>query len=244
MEEAAIEAINRLSADQITRRLSGPRTEVAAFVREAAEAGSAEARARFAQMLLDGDGVEKDEAAALGLFELAARAGHLEAANMVGRCHDLGWGTPIDKSTAAAWYKRAAERGLIWAKYNYATLLALGQGVPQDRVLALALFREAAEAGNAKAINFVGSFHEDGWMVERDMDEAARCYALAAEGGDFRGAFNHGRMLAAQGDDAGALLWFGRAWAGGNPRFRSQMAAWLGERPEPYASAAESMICD
>jgi TPR repeat protein len=244
MAEAAIDAINRLSAEEIARRLTGSRAEVAAFVREVADAGSAEARSRFAQMLLDGDGVEKDEPAALRLFELAARAGHLEAANMVGRCHDLGWGTPIDKPRAAAWYKRAAERGLVWAKYNYATLLTLGDGVPQDRPQALALFREAAEAGNAKAINFVGSFHEDGWVVSPDLAEAARCYALAAEGGDFRGAFNHGRMLAAQDDAAGALDWFARAWAWGNPRFRSQMAAWLAERPEPYHSAARRFKCD
>jgi TPR repeat protein len=244
MDEAAIDAINRLSAEEIARRLSGPRAEVAVFVRAAADAGSAEARSRLAQMLLDGDGVDKDETAALRLFELAARAGHLEAANMVGRCYDLGWGAPVDKPRAAAWFKRAAERGLVWAKYNYATLLALGEGVPQDRPQALALFREAAEAGNAKAINFVGSFYEDGWAVEPDPAEAARCYRLAAEGGDFRGAFNHGRILAGQGDTTGAFEWFGRAWRGGNPRFRSQMAAWLAERPEPYASAASRFKCD
>ncbi len=240
MGEAAIDAINRLDAEEIARRLSGPREEVAAFVRAAAEGGSAEARARLGQMLLDGDGVEKDEAEALRWFDLAARGGHLEAANMMGRCHDLGWGTPVNKAMAAAWYQRAAERGLTWAKYNYATLLALGQGVPQDRVTALALFREAAAEGNAKAINFVGSFHEDGWVVPVDLAEASRCYAVAAEGGDFRGQFNHGRMLAAAGKHAEALFWFGRAWTGGNPRFRAQVTAWLSERPEPYRSAARA----
>lgn len=244
MRPPAIDAINRLDADEIARRLSGPRDEVAAFVRVAAEGGSAEARARFGQMLLDGDGVEPDPAAALAWFELAARGGHLEAANMVGRCHDLGWGTPIDKPRAAAWYKRAAERGLTWAKYNYATLLALGEGVALDRVAALGLFREAAAGGNAKAINFVGSFYEDGWVVTRNLTEAARYYALAAEGGDFRGQFNHGRMLAAQGDHDAALSWFTRAWSGGNPRFRVQMAAWLARCTEPYRSAVGTLMCD
>ena len=28
--------------------------------------------------------------------------------------------------------------------------------------------------GNAKARNFVGSFHEDGWVVERDLARAGR----------------------------------------------------------------------
>jgi TPR repeat protein len=239
-QAAAIEAINRLDADEIARRLSGPRKDVAVFIREAAEAGSAEARARFGQMLLDGDGVERDPAEALRWFERAARQGHVEAANMVGRCHDLGWGTPVDKAMAAAWYRQAAARGFVWAIYNYATLLALGEGVAQDRPQALALFRRAAAAGNAKAINFVGSFHEDGWVVERDMAEAARCYREAAEGGDFRGQFNHARMLAAAGDEADALIWFARAWTNGTPRFRTQMESYLARQPEPYPSAIDS----
>lgn len=240
MTQAAIDAINRLDADEIARRLSGPREDVATFVREAAEAGSAEARARFGQMLLDGDGVGPDPVEALRWFERAARQGHLEAANMVGRCHDLGWGTPIDKATAASWYRQAAARGFVWAIYNYATLLALGDGVAQDRPQALALFRRAAAAGNAKAINFVGSFHEDGWVVERDLAEAASCYRRAAEGGDFRGQFNHARMLAAADDAAGACDWFARAWANGTPRFRTQVETYLIQQPEPYRSAIDS----
>ena len=234
---AAIEALNALGADEVARRLSGPREEVAAFVREAAEAGSVEAQARLGQMLLDGDGIPQDAPQAFAWFERAARAGHLEAANMVGRCYDLGWGVPVDKAKAAAWFRQAAGRGLTWAKYNYATLLALGHGVAEDKRAALALFEEAAAEGNAKAHNFVGSFHEDGWAVPRDMDEAARHYAIAAAGGDFRGQFNHGRMLAAKGETEEALHWMGLAWAQGNARFRGQMIDYLLAQGEPFRSA-------
>lgn len=240
-EAAAIEALNALDADEIARRLSGPRETVAAFVREAAEAGSAEAQARLGQMLLDGDGVARDMPQALDWFERAARAGHLEAANMVGRCHDLGWGTKVDKAKAAAWFRQAAGRGLTWAKYNYATLLALGEGVAEDKATALALFEEAAEEGNAKAHNFVGSFHEDGWVVASDMAEAARRYRIAAEGGDFRGQFNHGRMLAMRGETDEALRWMARAWENGNARFRAQMADCLIAQGEPFGSAIRTM---
>ena len=236
---AAIEALNALDADAIARRLSGSRAEVAAFVQEAAEAGSAEAQARFGQMLLDGDGVTRDMRQAFAWFERAALSGHLEAANMVGRCHDLGWGTPIDKAKAAAWFRQAAGRGLTWAKYNYATLLALGEGVAEDKPTALALFEEAAAKGNAKAHNFVGSFHEDGWVVQPDMEEAGRRYRLAAEGGDFRGQFNHGRMLAAKGETDEALRWMRLAWDNGNARFREQMAEYLIAQGEPFRSAAQ-----
>jgi len=238
---AAIDALNALDAEEIARRLSGPREEVAAFVRKAAEAGSAEAQARLGQMLLDGDGMAADAPQAFGWFERAARAGHLEAANMVGRCYDLGWGVKVDKDKAAAWFRQAAARGLTWAKYNYATLLALGHGVAEDKRAALALFEEAAAEGNAKAHNFVGSFHEDGWAVERDLDEAARRYWLAAEGGDFRGQFNHGRMLATRGDTQDALRWMALAWENGNERFRAQMIDYLIEQGEPFGSAIQAL---
>ena len=50
-------ALDTLSPDAIAARLSGSSEERAAFVREAAEAGVAEAQAVYGQMLLDGAGV-------------------------------------------------------------------------------------------------------------------------------------------------------------------------------------------
>jgi TPR repeat protein len=178
-------------------------------------------------MLLDGVEVEADPRAALGWFTRAAAQHHAMALNMVGRCYDLGWGTAPDKSRAAQCYRVAAERGLDWAMYNYATLLALGDGVDEDKTAALAWLERAAALGNAKAINFVGSFAEDGWAGPRDMARAADCYARAAQGGDFRGAFNHARMLGATGEIDAAIPWLRRAGVLGNARFVEQAAAWL-----------------
>lgn len=221
------EDLNALTPDGIAARLSGPPEERAAFVRQAAEAGLAEAQAVYGQMLLDGAGVAKDEAAALGWFTRAAAQHHLMAINMVGRCYDLGWGTAPDKARAAECYRIAAERGLDWGMYNYATLLALGHGVAEDKAAALGLFQQAAALGNAKAINFVGSFHEDGWVVPRDMAKAARCYARAAQGGDFRGCFNHARMLGAAGKTEEAIGWLKRAGETATPAFVEKASAWL-----------------
>ena len=189
--------------------------------------GDAHAQAIYAQMLLDGAEVPADAAAALRWFVKAAAQQHLMALNMVGRCYDLGWGTTPDKTRAAECYRVAAERGLDWAMYNYATLLALGDGVAEDKIAALAWLEKAATMGNAKAINFVGSFAEDGWAGPRDMAKAADCYARAAAGGDFRGAFNHARMLGAAGEIDAALPWLRQAGATGNARFVEQVATWL-----------------
>ena len=235
-----IEAILAMSAEEVARRLSGPPEARAAFVAAAAEGGIAEAQAVYGQMLLDGAGVAADPRAAVGWFDKAARQGRAMAINMMGRCYDLGWGVAADKTRAAQWFKAAADRGLDWGLYNYATALALGDGVAVDKPAALALFRRAAEMGNAKAINFVGSFHEDGWVVERNLAEAARCYARAAEGGDFRGQFNHARMLADAGRIDEALAWLAKVPETATEAFMAKVRAWLerSELPEFRAFAS------
>ena len=230
--------LNAMSANELAARLSGPPEERAAFVRAAAEAGVAEAQAVYGQMLLDGAGLPADPRAAVGWFARAAAQQHVMAINMLGRCYDLGWGVAVDKARAAEWYKAAADRGLDWGMYNYATLLALGEGVAEDRAAALALFRKAAAMGNAKAINFVGSFYEDGWVVGRDLAAAALHYARAAEGGDFRGRFNHARMLGEAGRIDEALAWLDRVPETATPAFLAKAAAWL--RASPLAAFREA----
>jgi TPR repeat protein len=218
-----------LSPDDIAARLSGPPEERAAFIREAAEADVAEAQAIYGQMRLDAGAAQEG----FGWFVKAAAQHHLMAINMVGRCYDLGWGTAVDKARAAECFRIAAERGLDWGMYNYATALALGAGVAEDKAEALGWFRKAAAMGNAKAINFVGSFHEDGWVVSRDLVKAAKCYARAAEGGDFRGAFNHARMLAARGRADEAIGWLKRAGETANAAFVEKACHWLAASDVP-----------
>jgi uncharacterized protein len=228
------ETLDSISPQEIIARLSGSPEERTALIREGAEAGVAEAQAVYGQMLLDGD----DARAGFAWFNKAAAQGHLMALNMVGRCYDLGWGTPVDKARAAECFRIAAERGLDWGMYNYATALTLGEGVAEDRPAALAWFEKAAAMGNAKALNYIGSFHEDGWVVPRDMTRAAEYYAQAAEGGDFRGQFNHARMLAESGDLPAARGWLARCGETATPAFVAKARAWLRSSHWPELESA------
>lgn len=223
-------ALANLSREDVAARLAGDPAERAALIRAAARAGVVEAQALYGQLLLDGDGVAADPAAGFRWFNRAAAGGHAMALNMVGRCYDQGWGVAADKARAAECFRIAAERGLAEGMYNHATALTLGAGVAENKVAALAWFERAAAAGYAKAANFVGSFAEDGWAGPVDLDRAAHFYARAAAGGDFRGAFNHARMLIVS-DRAEALRWIERAGAWGHERFRAQARGWLAASP-------------
>lgn len=197
----------------------------------------AEAQAVLGQMMLDAGEAREGFA----WFNKAAAQGHLMALNMVGRCYDLGWGTKVDKVRAGECFRIAAERGLDWGMYNYATALTLGEGVAEDKPAAFAWFEKAAALGNAKAVNYLGSFHEDGWVVGRDMAKAADFYARAAEGGDFRGAFNHARMLLDDGKIDEARRWIATAAASATPAFTAKMRGWL--LGSAWPDLAEALRC-
>lgn len=198
------------------------------LVRAAALRGVHQAQVLYGQMLLDGNGVERDPAAALYWFERAAQGGNLMAVNMVGRCFEQGWGVPPSASLAEMWFRKAAERGLDWGMYNLATLLTLGEsGVPQDKPAAFYWLREAAERGHAKSINLLGGFYEDGWVVRANRATARDHYRRAAIAGDFRGQFNYARFLLEEGDLLGALHWLRLVPETATPAFLRKMMEFL-----------------
>ena len=215
-----------LAAD-LQRILAGPPEQAAATLRAAAEGGVVQAQLVYGQWLLDGRGVAPDPAQAVQWFHHAARKGEPMALNMLGQCHSHGWGVPKNPLLAAYWFRLAALGGLDWGMYNYATALSLGQGVEPDRAAALDWFRRAAALGHAKSSNMVGSFHEDGWVVDRDEDAALMHYLRAAQGGDFRGCFNAARLLIARDQLDEALAWLGKVPDSATPAFLRKAAAWL-----------------
>ena len=76
----------------------------------------------------------------------------------------------------------------------------------------------------------------------RDMAKAALCYRLAAEAGDFRGQFNHARLLAEAGQIDQALDWIGRAGDAASPDFKAKMRAYCEAAPVPALNAAAERL--
>lgn len=231
------------SPEELARLLEGDPREAARLLGAAARYGIVEAQAAYAQLLLDGRGVKREPAEAYRWFAVAAGAGSIEATNMLGRCHELGWGVPADAAQAAVHYRKAAEAGLDWGEYNFANLLARGDGVAQDRDAALALYRRAAGQGHVKSMNLVGRFVEEGWGGGTPDPVAAEdWYRRAAEGGDFRGQFNHASVLVRRGEVEEAAAWFRRAAETGTLGFLRSMAAHLERQPDPLRAIAIEVL--
>lgn len=208
-----------LDGEQLKAMLDESPARAAQAILLAAREGVLDAQALLGQILLDGQGIELDQALALRWFEIAARGGHLMARNMLGRCHEHGWGCVADASVAAQHYRVAADAGLDWAMYNYANLLATGRGVVEDQIQALHLYRRAAEMGHAKSMNLLGRYLEEGRVCPGDPAAARDWYRRSAVGGDFRGQFSYAAVLADEGNTEDALEWLQKALAGGNLNF-------------------------
>jgi TPR repeat protein len=223
-----VAALTMMSPEQLTALLSG--AEAAPWVEAAAACGIAEAQVRLGRMLLEGQGVAKDERAAYACFLCAADGGDREAHNMLGRCHENGWGVQQDFTRAAEHYRVAAEAGLDWAQYNLGHLLLDGTGVARDRDEAFAWYMRAAGQGHVRAMNLVARCCEEGWGTPKDRAAALVWYRKSAQGGYFRGAYNYGTILADEGNTAEAKQWFERSVEGAPAHTRANIAAALAAR--------------
>jgi uncharacterized protein len=208
-----VAALTMMSPAELAALLSGDPYEAAPWVEAAAACGIAEAQVRLGRMLLEGQGVAKDERAAFAYFLCAAASGDREAKNMLGRCYENGWGTARDMVRAAENFRAAAEAGLDWAQYNFGHLLLDGTGVARDPNEAFLWYMRAAGQAHVRAMNLVARCYEEGWGVARDCAAARVWYRKSAEGGYFRGAYNYATILAAEGCRTAAAMWFERAAA-------------------------------
>ncbi len=185
------------------------------------------------RLLLAGEGVPRDPAAAFDCFRRAAMAGHVDAVNMVGRCHELGWGVPADPAKAVPWYCKAAKAGDAWAQFNLANLLFDGQGIAADWCAARFWYLQAGRRRHAKAMNMLGRYCEEGWCHVPRPGAAFHWYRRGAEGGDFRAQFNYARLLFGRGRRDEALRWLEMSIDHGIPVFCWNAAVELEASADP-----------
>ncbi len=231
-------------APQHEARLAGDPALLAERMRQAAVNGDVSAQIGLAHMLLGGHGTPRDADAGLRWFQLAARTGHADAINMVGRCHELGWGTARNTRIAAQAYRAAAEQGHAWANFNLAMLMLARDGAEGDSGEILALLVRSARRGNAKALSFIGQGCEEGWRGTPKPNTARRWYARGARRGCFRAAFNLARHLMDDGDADGAVRWLRRSVVAAPGSFCAELGAYLQDHPDARLREVAAMALE
>ena len=85
--------------------------QTAASLEDSATQGNMEAKRKMAKRLMEGDGVDKDEAKAVSLLEDCVAHGDADAMVMLAKCCALGRGMEHNAERAEALVSEAAEKG-------------------------------------------------------------------------------------------------------------------------------------
>jgi uncharacterized protein len=148
-----------------------------------ADRGDAVAQTKLGLIYTRGEGVARDDVAALGWLTRAAEQDQSEAQFELGVMYRDGLGTPANGALAMHWFERAAERGVPHA-FNAIGEMYLGhQDVAQDYAAALSWFLRGAQLDNAESLYNIGVRYALGQGVERDETEAYKWFDLAADAG-------------------------------------------------------------
>ncbi len=150
----------------------------------AAPVGDAEEQHRRGLMYLNGEGVARDEAAALMWIRRAAEQNLAEAQSTLGFMYLRGLGTERDPAQAAAWFRKAAEGGSASGQVNLGLAYARGDGVARNEAEAVKWLRRAADQGDAPGQYYLGIAYAIGEGVPRSDVEALKWLRMAAEQGD------------------------------------------------------------
>jgi TPR repeat protein len=209
------------------------------WAEQAADGGSAEAKALLACIYNFGPAGWRDQAAALALNQAAAAAdcaqGRLGLATvliergtpedlrearreLVAACasglsaaHLMLGSLEVEAEVAVAHFKIAAEAGLPAGKLRYGLALLEGRGVARDPVAAEGWLRRAGLEGEAAAACAVAELYCGADGIPPNLAEAGIWLRCAAELGDAGAARRLGIMCLRQGDPAEASNWLRRA---------------------------------
>jgi hypothetical protein len=177
----------------------------------AARQGNTQAAYRLGVLLLRAGAPEAQLKAGVDWLLVAAHQGHALAQTALAEALRNGEGVAVDEKLAEVWFREAANRGNIAAQHELANLneaegnaeqsgqwriaaaeagyipaqIAIAEQCQDSNAepsCAARWYAEAAKGGNAYAQYQMGLLSETGEGVPRDLNQARKWYAMAAEG--------------------------------------------------------------
>jgi energy-coupling factor transporter ATP-binding protein EcfA2 len=171
-------------------------------LRVACEAGNAQACTEFAERLLAGAHVLRDDARAAALLNDTCEAGAPAACARLGTLYEAGRGVDGDTARATELYDHACGRGAMEGCVRLGMLYDGGHGLPRDPAAAAALYERACRNGEARGCARAGLLYRAGDGVTQNDVRAASYFEQACDGGIAAGCTELGRLYAA-GDGVG-----------------------------------------
>jgi len=155
--------------------------EAASWFKKASDAGSAEGMRLYADCLLDGIGVEVNEAEAGRLYSSAMALGNVSAKSKLAMLYRSGRGMKApDAAMAFKLFQEAAQDGFLEAQGNLGVMYMNGETVPADPAKAVSLWKEGAEKGDEICMVFYATALENGAVGKPDAAAATEWYRKAA----------------------------------------------------------------
>ena len=174
----------------------GKYTVAALMYSLAAKDGFARAQNNLGVCLERGQGVAKDEKAAVSWYELAANGGYQMAWLNLGDCYRYGRGVAVDEAKAFSCYLTAAENGHARAQYVVGNCYFDARLVDRNMPEAMKWYEKSALQGYGDAMEKINSIRADMTQLynygvsayhKGKYEDAVKFYLIAAECGH-RGA--------------------------------------------------------
>ena len=175
-DETYRQGLGALESEEYTRAL--------ALLRQAAEAGHAQAQYRLGIMYANAEGVQLDYASAAAWLRQAADQGLAPAQSILAWLYASGYGVEQNDKEAGRWYRKAAQQGLPKDQYTLAAMYRWGRyGVERNPAKMIEWYERAANQGFAPAQYALGQMLAKGMDVPRDAITAFQWLSLAIVNG-------------------------------------------------------------
>jgi TPR repeat protein len=156
--------------------------ELLALVEDGKLASAAEQR-ELGCYFLFGDGVERDNLAAVQWLTPAANAGDAEAQFRLGICFFRGEGVGKDMARGVRLFRTAADQGHAQAQFQVGRCCERGDGVAKNAREGVRYYRMAVDQGLDRAQHNLGVCFLYGEGVAKDERQAVRYFRMASEQG-------------------------------------------------------------
>ena len=154
------------------------------LLRQAAEAGHAQAQYRLGIMHANAEGVQLDYTNAANWLRRAADQDLGHAQSLLGWLYAMGYGVEQDDGQAGHWYLKAAEQGFAKDQYTVAAMYRWGRyGVERNLSEMIRWYERAANQGFAPAQYALGQMLARGIEVRKDAVTAFQWLSMAIVNG-------------------------------------------------------------